>query len=142
MRFSDWSSDVCSSVLVGIGADEVIVGGEGDNFAHEVLDLTGGDGVDIVVDNVGSRVFDACFDSLAVHGRYPMVAQLFGENISIHPARIFFKRAQTLGVSSVSRAQLAAVVALAARGIDPPPVCQNLPIAEAARAPQLEEGGR
>src|SRR3546814_20815795 len=79
MRFSDWSSDVCSSVLVGIGADEVIVAGEGDNFAHEVRDLTGGDGVDIVVDNVGSRVFDACFDSLAVNGRYARVGQLFGD---------------------------------------------------------------
>src|SRR3546814_17846491 len=99
--------------------------GEGDNFAHEVRDLTGGDGVDIVVDNVGSRGFDACFYSLAVHGRYAMVGQLFGENTSINPARIFLKRAPILGVGSVSRAPLADVVARAGRGIVTPQVRQS-----------------
>lgn len=127
--------------LLGIGADDVIVAGEGENFAGEVRDLTGGEGVDVVVDNVGSRVFDACFDSLAVHGRYAMVGQLFGEDISINPARIFFKRAQILGVGSVSRAQLANAVALAARGIVTPQVSQVLPLSEVAHAHEIVEGG-
>src|SRR3546814_8732248 len=70
-----------------------------------------------------------------------MVGQLFGENISINPARIFFKRAQILGVGSVSRAQLADVVALAARGIVTPQVSQILPLAEVARAHEIVEGG-
>lgn len=127
--------------LTRIGADHVIVAAEGDNFSPEVRDLTGGEGVDIVVDNVGSRVFDACFDSLAVHGRYAMVGQLFGENISINPARIFFKRAQLLGVGSVSRAQLAGAIALAARGIVTPQISQVLPLEAVAHAHQLVEGG-
>lgn len=127
--------------LTGIGADEVIVAAEGDDFSQQVRDLTGGEGVDVVVDNVGSRVFHACFDSLAVHGRYAMVGQLFGENISINPARIFFKRAQILGVGSVSRAQLAGAVALAARGIVAPRISQILPLAEVGRAHELVEGG-
>jgi NADPH:quinone reductase-like Zn-dependent oxidoreductase len=127
--------------LIGIGADEVIVSGEGEDFAGEARRLTGGEGVDIVVDNVGSRVFDACFDSLAVHGRYAMVGQLFGENISINPARIFFKRARILGVGSVSRAQLADVVALAARGIVTPQVSRVLPLDQVARAHEIVEGG-
>lgn len=127
--------------LKRIGADEVVVAGDGEDFAPMVKALTGGRGVDVVVDNVGSRVFNACFDSLAVHGRYAMVGQLFGEEISINPARIFFKRAQILGVGSVSRAQLADAIALAARGIVTPQVHQLLPLAEVARAHQLVEEG-
>lgn len=127
--------------LLGIGADEVIIAGEGENFAEQVRDLTDGAGVEIVVDNVGSRVFDACFDSLAVHGRYAMVGQLFGEDISINPARIFFKRAQILGVGSVSRAQLADAIALAARGIVTPQVSRVLPLSEVGQAHEIVEGG-
>lgn len=127
--------------LEGIGADHIIVAGDGENFAPAVKELTDGEGVDVVVDNVGSRVFNACFDSLAVHGRYALVGQLFGEEVSINPARIFFKRAQILGVGSVSRAQLADAIALAARGIVTPQVSQVLPLAEVARAHQLVEEG-
>ena len=127
--------------LESIGADEVIVAGEGDDFSKEVRSRTGGEGVDIVIDNVGSRVFHACFDSLAVHGRYAMVGQLFGEEISINPARIFFKRASILGVGSVSRAQLEDVVALTARGVITPQVAEVLPLEQVARAHQLVEEG-
>ena len=127
--------------LQRIGADEVIVAREGENFSQEVRRLMGGEGVDVVVDNVGSRVFDACFDSLAVHGRYAMVGQLFGEEISINPARIFFKRAKILGVGSVSRAQLEDVIALAVRGIVRPEINQILPLAEVARAHEIVEKG-
>lgn len=127
--------------LEGIGADEVIVAGEGEDFSKEVRRRTGGEGVDIVIDNVGSRLFDACFDSLAVHGRYAMVGQLFGEEISINPARIFFKRASILGVGSVSRAQLEDAIALTERGIVTPQVAQILPLEQVARAHQLVEEG-
>ena len=127
--------------LEGIGADEVVVAAEGEDFAPKVKALTGGEGVDVVVDNVGSRVFDACFDSLAVHGRYALVGQLFGENVSINPARIFFKRAQILGVGSVSRAQLADTIALAGRGIVRPQVGRVLPLEQVALAHQLVEEG-
>ncbi len=134
-------SEAKRDFLIGIGADEVIVAGDGENFAADVRGLTDGAGVDVVVDNVGSRVFNACFDSLAVHGRYALVGQLFGEEVSINPARIFFKRAQILGVGSVSRAQLADVIDLVARGIVTPQVSQILPLEDVARAHELVEGG-
>lgn len=127
--------------LEALGADEVVVAGDGENFAPAVKALTGGEGVDVVVDNVGSRVFNACFDSLAVHGRYALVGQLFGEEVAINPARIFFKRAQILGVGSVSRAQLADAIALAARGIVTPHVDRVLPLADVALAHKLVEEG-
>lgn len=127
-------------MLSAIGAHEVIVA-EPDAFAREVRGLTDGRGVDVVIDTVGSRVFDAAFDSLAVHGRYAMVGQLYGENISINPARIFFKRAQILGVGSVSRVQLETAIALTASGVVQPQIARIMPLEEVAEAHRLVEGG-
>ena len=52
-----------------IGADEVI------NYTHEdiaerVKELTGGEGVDVVVDHVGAEFFQAAYNSLKPGGRY------------------------------------------------------------------------
>ncbi len=128
--------------LLQSGAHEVIVSPDGADFSSEAKRLTGGEGVDVIVDNVGSRRFHAAFDSLAPHGRYAFVGQLFGEDISINPARIFFKRAQLLGVGSVSRSQLEDVIELAAMNVVRPAIAEVMPLAEIARAHALVEEGR
>ena len=51
------------------------------------------------------------------------------------------KRAQILGVGSVSRAQLADAIALAARGIVTPQVSRVLPLSEVGQAHEIVEGG-
>ena len=100
------------AALLEAGADDVVVADA--DFSKEVRALTPeGAGVDVVIDNVGSLVFDASFNSLGLHGRYAFVGELVGKEIHINPARIFFKRAQLLGVGSVSRRQLEDVVRLA-----------------------------
>lgn len=134
-------SEAKRALLERLGAHHVVVDPTGRAFAPEVRQLTDGEGVDVVIDNVGSRVFDACFDSLAVHGRYAMVGQLFGENISINPARIFFKRARILGVGSVSRGQLEDVITLALAGTVTPEIAEVMPLRDVARAHSIVEGG-
>lgn len=124
--------------LLGAGADHVIID-PGLSFAPAVKALTDGEGVDVVIDTVGSRVFDAAFDSLAPHGRYAFVGQLFGEDIHVNPARIFFKRAQLLGVGSVSRAQLEDVVRLAAEGRIAPRIAKMMKLKDIADAHRLVE---
>ncbi len=124
--------------LLEAGADHVVVD-PGDSFAPAVKSLTGGEGVDVVIDTVGSRVFNAAFDSLAPHGRYAFVGQLFGEDIKINPARIFFKRAQLLGVGSVSRAQLEDVVRLAAEKRITPRIAKIMKLKDIADAHRLVE---
>jgi acryloyl-coenzyme A reductase len=86
-------------------------------------------------------VFNACFDSLALHGRYAMVGQLFGEDVAINPARIFFKRAQLLGVGSVSRLQLEDVIALTAAGKLKPKISAVLPLEDIGKAHAMVEAG-
>lgn len=124
-------------ILIRAGADHVIVS-SGD-FSKDVRAVTEGEGADVIIDTVGSRVFDAAYNSLALHGRYAFVGQLFGEEFSINPARIFFKRAQLLGVGSVSRAQLEDVVALTAVGKLKAEIAQTMPLSEIAEAHRLVE---
>lgn len=121
------------------GAHEVVVAASGEDFSKSVRAMTAGEGVDVVIDTVGSRVFKPSFDSLALHGRYVWVGQLFGEEISINPARIFFKRAKILGVGSVSRTQLEDTVRLAARGLLCPRIAKTLPLSQIAHAHELVE---
>ncbi|MGZ6040077.1 MAG: quinone oxidoreductase family protein [Phenylobacterium sp.] len=121
------------------GADEVIVAAAGEDFSSKVRALSEGEGADVIIDTVGSRVFDAAFNSLALHGRYAFVGQLFSETIAINPARIFFKRAQLLGVGSVSRAQLADVIAFTSQGLLNGLVGEVLPLREIAEAHRLVE---
>ncbi len=130
-----------AELLRALGADEVVAAG-GDSLAAEVRRLTGGEGVDVVIDNIGSRVFNACFDALARHGRYAMVGQLFREDVALNPARVFFKRAQLLGVGSVSRAQLEDVIRLAAEGRFKTHVACVLPLDEVSQAHRLVEQGQ
>ncbi len=127
--------------LLATGAHHVVVAEEGKDFSAEVMALTGGRGVDIVVDNVGSRAFKGSFKSLGLGGRYCMVGQLFREDITINPAFIFFQRAQILGVGSVRRDQLEDVVALAVRGVIKPIVAKILPLEEIAEAHAITERG-
>lgn len=129
------------AALTGAGAHEAVVAGDGADFSEEVKTLTGGDGVDVVIDNVGSRVFTPAFKALAVGGRYAFVGQLFREDIAINPARIFFKRAHLIGVGSVRRDQLEDAVRLVAAGVVHPKVAQIFRLDQAAAAHALVESG-
>jgi acryloyl-coenzyme A reductase len=122
------------------GAAGVLVGADPEEIVGQVRELTGGRGVDVVIDTVGAQVFDACFDALAVHGRLALVGELFGGTAAINPARIFFKRAALVGVGSVSRAQLEDVIALAADGRLRTRVRATFPLEQVAHAHELVEG--
>lgn len=125
--------------LIESGAAEVVVIRPDGTFSESVRALTDGEGVDVVIDTVGSRVFDEAFDSLAPHGRYALVGQLYSEEIKINPARIFFKRAVLAGVGSVSRAQLEDVIRITARGNLEPWIDRIMPLSEIAEAHRLVE---
>src|ERR1700722_17129542 len=121
-------------ILRKAGAHDVVVMDRDGKFAEKVSELTAGDGVEVVIDNVGSPVFWEAFQSLALHGRYAVVGQIVGERVEINLARIFFKRAQLLGVGSVSRAQLADAAQMMAQGRLRPRVDRILPLESVAQA--------
>lgn len=128
--------------LRAFGASEVVVAEDGADFSKQVLGLTEGQGADIVVDTVGSRVFTPAFKSLALYGRYLVIGQLSREEVSLNPARILFKCATIIGVTNARRDHLADTVRLVAEGRLHPQVAATLPLAEAARAHSMVEEGR
>ncbi len=65
----------------------------GEDFSPQVRALTGGDGVDVAIDNVGSGTFHAVRRSLGRRGRWVFIGQLSGEFVQLNPSAALPQRA-------------------------------------------------
>jgi D-arabinose 1-dehydrogenase-like Zn-dependent alcohol dehydrogenase len=125
-----------------MGAHHVVVHARGEDFSPEVKRLTGGRGVDVLVDNVGTPLFEPMRRSLGIAGRWILIGQLTGQFIPFNPAQLFLKNQSMLSVTSTSRAQLEDTLALMGRGEVKAIVTQTLRLEDAAQAHRLVEAGR
>jgi NADPH:quinone reductase-like Zn-dependent oxidoreductase len=119
-----------------MGADEVVVSRAG-RFADEVRRVAGGEGVDVVCDNVGAPVFDEALRSTARGARYVLVGELTGDRISFVTARLFLKGVSLLSTMSTSRTQLADVIELVRRGRLRPTITERFALSDAGRVHRL-----
>jgi len=110
------TSEAKAARIRDAGADEVIVVERGADFSARVRRVTGGQGVDAAIDNVGSPVFESVRRSMADDGRIVLVGQVTGDFISINPAQLFLRNISILSAKGVSRAQLADALDLVGRG--------------------------
>lgn len=124
------------------GADEVIVVCPGTDFSGAVREATNGDGVDAVIDNVGSPVFGAVRKSVADDGRIVLVGQLTGDFVSVNLAQLFLRNVSILSAKGVSRAQLEDSLRLVSAGRISPVVSERIPLARAAEAHEAVETAR
>ncbi|HWE19579.1 MAG TPA: alcohol dehydrogenase catalytic domain-containing protein [Hyphomicrobiaceae bacterium] len=127
--------------LRALGAHEVVAHARGEDFSGEVKRRTGGRGVDVAVDNVGSLLFTPIRRSIAVRGRWILIGQLTGDFVPFNPAQLFLKGISMLSATSTTRKQLEDCLALVASGAVKPVVASALPLAEARRAHELVEAG-
>ena len=125
-----------------MGAHEVVLHKRGEPFAPLVRDLTQGQGADVIIDNVGTVLFEDMRKSLAIQGRWLMIGQLTGDFVPFNPAQFFLKNQSLLSVTSTSRSQLEDVLTLMQRGQVTPVIERKLPLSEAAQAHQAVEAGR
>ncbi|MBV9760990.1 MAG: NAD(P)H-quinone oxidoreductase [Acidobacteriaceae bacterium] len=122
------------------------------DFSAEVLRLTSGRGVDLILDMVGGPYLDRNLDSLAVEGRLVIVAVQGGRTAPLEIHKLMIKRARVLG--STMRARTPAqkgVIAqrllldvwplLPARNPIRPLVDCTFPLRDAALAHQHMESG-
>jgi len=127
------SSAAKAEAIGAAGADEVVVFERGTRFDDLIRAVAPG-GVDVVCDNVGEPVFDSCFRTLAVGGRYVFVGQLNDRRISFNPAWPLLRNTQLRGSNSSTRKELDEVIKLATAGRIRPVLGAVLPLAEAPEA--------
>jgi NADPH:quinone reductase len=143
------SSDEKEDVARRAGAHEV-VRSDGD-WRGEVRELTGGRGVDVVMDPVGGERFVDSLRSLAPEGRLLVVGFAEGEIPTVAVNRLLLRNADLVGVAwgafAIDKPELCREIAedlerMAAAGAIDPIVDEVLPLEEGARAiRRLEERG-
>jgi NADPH2:quinone reductase len=83
------------------GADHVVMLDRPDldqSLKAEVAALTGGRGADVVIDNLGGRVFDACLRSLAWCGRIVVVGFAAGAPTTLRSNYLLIKNIAAVGL--------------------------------------------
>ncbi|MEW9673381.1 alcohol dehydrogenase catalytic domain-containing protein [Ammoniphilus sp. 3BR4] len=90
-------------VIKDAGADVVILIEKGEEFSKKVKEVTNGYGVDLIIDNVGTPVFNSVRKSLALGGRWIVVGQLSGEFVKFNPAQFFLKGNSIFSAMSTTR---------------------------------------
>lgn len=134
------SSPSKAPLLTDFGAHDVVV--TGDDLSGQLLELTGGHGPELVLDNVGHPdVFSGCFKSLARRGRYVLTGQLYRQKISLYPAFVFFKEAVITGSGSTRMSTFMRSMDLVASG-KVRGVTEKFALAEAVKAHEAVDGGR
>jgi NADPH:quinone reductase-like Zn-dependent oxidoreductase len=89
--------------LTGLGLDVALRTRKPD-FSGKILEVTGGKGVDLVVNNVGGSVFAECVKSLGYEGRLATVGYVDGVMTSeIDIEALHSKRLRLFGVSNKMR---------------------------------------
>jgi NADPH2:quinone reductase len=121
------------------------------DFVAACLDFTQSQGVDVVLDMVGGDYVRRNLQALAFGGRHVSLSFLQGSAVNIELLTLMHKQlslhASTLRPQSVAeKTRMAGAIArhvlpLVADGRVRPKVCASLPLADAARAHRLLEGG-
>jgi propanol-preferring alcohol dehydrogenase len=112
-----------------IGAD-FIINSETEKVGDAVRRLTGKNGVDIVIDNVGSAdTVKLAIDSLRAAGRLVMVGET-PDNLPLSTFRLCFSEFEVLGSRSGSRQDTVEAIDAVARGIVDPFISDTFPLDE------------
>jgi 2-desacetyl-2-hydroxyethyl bacteriochlorophyllide A dehydrogenase len=126
------SKDKVKKALV-IGADEVINHATED-VTKRVMELTGGRGVDVVIEHIGPQVWDQCLKSLAKGGRLVTCGATTGPKAEID-LRYLYSRSLTLKGSYMgTTAELLEAAKLVGAGKLKPVIDQTYPLKDARAA--------
>ena len=121
-----------------LGADDVIDYTQED-IGERVRELTGGDGVDVVVDHVGAEFFPAAYSSLKPGGRYGNCGVTTGYRTELHLGLMFTRHLTVFGVYMGSRKDMGQIVEMLNRGKIRPTIHQVFPLEQAADAHRMME---
>lgn len=133
------SSPEKEATLREAGADHVVVSPDL-RFGRQVWELTGKQGVDVVLENVVSGTFAESLRSMAAGGRMVVLGNLSMESVPLNPGLVIGRRLQLTGSGNCSFRDIEAALGLIAAGQLRPMIGLVAPFGEAARAHALVEG--
>jgi NADPH:quinone reductase-like Zn-dependent oxidoreductase len=112
---------------LAVGADHAVHGGRED-IAKRVMALTGGRGVDVVVENVGEAVWGAALKSVVRGGRIVTCGATSGDAPSADLRRLFIRQLQVFGSTLGTRDEFAHLLEAASRGRFRPVIDSRYPL--------------
>jgi NADPH:quinone reductase-like Zn-dependent oxidoreductase len=118
---------------LALGADHA-VNGAAQDISRSVLALTGGRGVDVVIENVGAAVWGAALKSLVRGGRIVTCGATTGDQPGADLRRLFIRQLQVFGSTLGTLAEFASLLKLAEGGRLQPVVDSRYPLDEVPAA--------
>ena len=132
------STDEKAARAVELGADHVI-NYSTEDIAERVKAITGGRGVDVVLDHVGAEFWPAATRSLAVGGRYGICGVTTGYRAELQMGMLFTRYQTVFGVFMGRKEDMRQIVDMAGRGVIRGIIHQTFPLEDAARAHEVME---
>jgi NADPH:quinone reductase len=140
--FTTVGSDDKYEPAVELGA-EAVINHYSEDIAARVRELTDGHGVHVVLDHVGSPVWDAAFASLRPYGRFVTTGVTAGARASLHLGQLFTKGVALHGVGRPDnyylRQVMTGLLRIVERGQVTPVVHTTVPLEEIRRAHDMME---
>ena len=134
-------SDERAKTGVALGADHA-VNYNSQDIEAEVMKITGGQGVDVLYDNIANpKVLPKAFRTIGLDGRLVTAGAHAGPQVCIDFAHLYHKRITIRGRPGYRRADVAKCLAAAAAGKVKAQIERILPLSRAAEAHRLIESG-
>jgi D-arabinose 1-dehydrogenase-like Zn-dependent alcohol dehydrogenase len=127
------SGDAKAEALYNAGAHEVVVAPTLD-FSRDVRRLTGGEGVQVAIEIVGSATLAQTLKAMASGGRVVVVGNLESGTVAVNPGLIIVKELEIIGAYATTQGELETALALTHSGKLTPFVTEVLPLGAAAAA--------
>ncbi len=128
------SSDQKLQRAGALGAHHLINYSTEKNFVPRVLELTGGKGVDVVMEHIGGEVFTRSLECLRTDGTIVTVGAHAGEVVPFDIIPFFRRQLRLVGSKNATLPELRTVMGLVAEGKLKPVIHAAFPLAEAAEA--------
>jgi NADPH:quinone reductase-like Zn-dependent oxidoreductase len=128
------SSDQKLQRAGALGAHHLINYSTEKNFVPRVLELTGGKGVDVVMEHIGGEVFTRSLECLKMDGTIVTVGAHAGEVVPMDIIPFFRRQLRLIGSKNATLPELRTVMGLVAEGKLKPVIHATFPLAEAAQA--------